>query len=290
MAKLPDIGLGTACLLSVTLPEFIDLAARHGFKRITARPYAFAQALRDGHSEASLRQLLSDARVTVTMIDGLNHGLPGIPPPESLDAETRAIMPPDVLDPPDAASCLHAASALGASILNVIAYRGNIVPVERMAEAVSAICRSAADLGMGIALEFVPESGIPDLPHARRVWEACNQPNCGILLDTFHLGRSGGTVEDVLSLPKGAIAAVQISDREAGAHGHVPFGGRLMPGDGDLPLCGLVNAALANNAEATIDIEVLNADLNALPAGEAAQLLCDAAMAWREKFESAIEM
>lgn len=286
MAKLPEIGLGTACLLSVTLPEFIDLAARHGFKRISARPYAFAQALQEGHTEASLRQLLSDAGLTVTMIDGLNHGLPGVPPPESLDAATRAMMPPDVLGPPDAASCLHAASALGASILNVIAYRGSIVPLEQMAEAVSGICRTAADAGIQIALEFVPESGIPDLSHARRLWEACNEPNCGIVLDTFHLGRSGGTVGEVRNLPKGAISAIQISDRAPGERGHVPFSGRLMPGEGSLPLRDLIDAALANNADATIDIEVLNADLGALPADTATRKLADAAMAWREIFES----
>lgn len=285
MAKLPDIGLGTACLLKTALPEFIDIAARHGFRRITVRPYAFAEALRQGATEAGLRRRLWDAGIEVTMIDGLNHGLPGVPSPDTLDSSTRALMPPDVLYPPDEASCLRTASALGARILNVIAYRGRIVPVEQMAEAVSGTCRRAAALGIQVALEFLPESGIPDLDCARQILEACNEPNCGIVLDVFHLGRSGGTVDDVSRLPPGAIAGIQISDRKPGGGEHVPFGGRLMPGEGELPLGALVTAALDNSPAATVDIEVLNAELGGLPADEATGRLAAAASAWRESFQ-----
>jgi sugar phosphate isomerase/epimerase len=285
MAKLPDIGLGTANLLKTPLPEFIDIAARHGFRRISVRPYAFAEALRQGHTEAGLRQRLRDAGIEVTMIDGLNHGLPGVPSPDTLEASVRALMPPDVLEPPDQETCLRAASALGAKILNLVAYRGQVVPVEQMAEAIGATCRRAAELGLQVAMEFLPESGIPDIDHARRLWEACNEPNCGILLDVFHLGRSGGTVDSVSRLAPGTIAAIQISDRQASDGEHVPFGGRLMPGQGTLPLAAVVSAALENNPNATVDIEVLNAELVALPADEAARQLAAAASAWRASFE-----
>jgi sugar phosphate isomerase/epimerase len=285
MAKLPAIGLGCANLLKTSLPEFIDVAARHGFRRITVRPFAFAEALRQGCAEAGLRRRLSDSGIEVTMIDALNNGLPGVPAPDALDASTRALMPPDVLQPPDEATCLRAASALGARMLNLVAYRGQVVPVEQMAEAVSGICRRAAPLGVQVALEFVPESGVPDLGRAQQVLDACDQPNRGLTLDVFHLARSGGTVEDVRRLPPGAVAAVQISDREPSEAAHVPFGGRLMPGEGRLPLLELVAAALENNPAATVDIEVLNAELAALPADDAAQRLAAAASAWGESFQ-----
>jgi sugar phosphate isomerase/epimerase len=286
MVKLPDIGLGTANLLKTPLPEFIDIAARHGFRCITVRPYAFAEALRQGFTEAGLRQRLSDAGIEVTMVDALNHGLPGVPAPDALDPSTRARMPPDVLHPPDEATCLRTASALGAKILNVVAYRGRVVPVEQMAEAVSGICRRAAALGIRAAVEFVPESGIPDLAHFVTVLQACNEPDCGLTLDVFHLDRSGGTLEDVRRLPSGAIAGIQISDRKPSNAEHVPFGGRLMPGEGQLPLDELVTAALENSPAATVDIEVLNAELSSLPPDDAAQRLAAAALAWRESFES----
>ena len=67
-------------------------------------------------------------------------------------------------------------------------------PVEQMAEAVRGICRRAAPRGIQVSLEFVPESGIPDLDRARPILQACNEPNCGLTLDLFHLAQSGGTV------------------------------------------------------------------------------------------------
>lgn len=284
MMTLPDIGLGSANLLQPTLPEFIDIAARNGFSRISVRPHVFAEALKRGCTEAGLRQRLSDAGVRVTMIDALNNGLPGVPSPDTLPADLAARMPVDVMRPQDEASCLRAASVLGAGLLNVVAYLGRVVPLDRMAEAVGGICRRAATRGVQVALEFLPESGIPDLAYAARLREACNEPNCAITLDLFHLDRTGGTVEDVEKLPQGAIAAIQISDRKRNSAAHVPFGGRLVPGAGELPLAELVAAALANNREATIDIEVLNAELSALPAGEVASRLAAATAAWRQSF------
>jgi sugar phosphate isomerase/epimerase len=285
MAYLPDIGLGNANLLKPTLPEFIEIAARHGFRRITVRPYLFAEAIRQGHTEAGLRRRLGDAGIEVTMIDGLNNGLPGVPGPETLEPGTRALMPPDIVHPEDHVSCLRAASALGASLLNVVAYRGHVVPVEQMAEAVAGICRRAQPLGIKIALEFLPDSGIPDIDSASQVIAGCGERNCGMTLDVFHLARSGHTVEAVRRLPAGTIAGIQLSDRIATAGAHVPFRGRLMPGEGDLPLAELVTAALQNNDGATLDVEVLNAELSALGPEDAAQRLAAAVSAWRTRFQ-----
>jgi sugar phosphate isomerase/epimerase len=284
MHDLPDIGLGTANLLTTSLPEFIALAARHGFRRITVRPHAYLQALRQGHTEAGLRQQLADAGIQVSMIDALTHGLPGVSSPDTWDAATRAQVPADALNPPDEACCLQAACALGTSILNVVAYQGKVVPVSEMADALGGLCQRAAPLGIRIALEFLPESGIPDVQHARRVLEACDQPNLGLMLDVFHLGRSGGTVDDVRRFAAGAITSIQLSDRHAGTVGHVAYGGRLMPGEGQLPLHELVAVSLENNPAATLDIEVLNDELRSLPADTATSRLAAAAAHWRSTY------
>lgn len=284
MITLPDIGLGSANLLEPPLSEFIEIAARHGFRRIGVRPYVFLETLRQGETEAGLRRRLADAGIEVTMIDALNNGLPGVPSPDILSDEERKLMPPDVLHPVPEADCLRTASALGARLLNVVAYRGDLVSVDQMAEAVSGICRRAATHGVTVALEFLPDSGMPDIIRAQQVREACGEPNCGILLDAYHLDRSGDSVEEIRLLPPGAIPAIQISDRKRSAAGNVPLGGRLMPGEGELPLNALVTAALENSPSATVDLEVLNAELKALPADEAARQLAAASSTWREAF------
>jgi sugar phosphate isomerase/epimerase len=280
--KIPEIGLGCGNLLKASLPELIDTAARHGFRTITARPFAFAAALEAGFTEKELRRRLADAGVRVTMIDCL-HGLPGVPPVETIDPAMRAAYAPDVFNPPDEETCFRAAEVLEAGVVNLNHYRGRLLPVEEMAEAVGKICRRAGARGLQIALEFIADTGLPNLPFAQAVTEACGEPNCTIVLDFCHLDRSGGTVEDVRRLPSGAIANIQISDRTPPLPGsvYVPMTGRQMPGKGRLPLRALMDAALANSPDATADIEVLNEELRDLPTDEAAARLAAAVKAWR---------
>jgi sugar phosphate isomerase/epimerase len=284
---IPDIGLGCANLMHAELSEFIDAAERSGFRRITVRPYAFAQALGDGWTEAALRGRLATAGITVTMIDAHITALPGRPKTSDLDNDLRTQLPPDVLDPPDEAMCFRAATALGASIVNVTHYLGSPLPSEVLAGAVAGICQRAAPLGLQICLEFFPDSGLPDLPFAQSVVEACGEPNAAILLDVFHLDRSGGTIDNIRRLPPGALAGIQLSDRTRPPPGtaHVPFSGRKLPGEGQLPLRQLVEAALENSPAATIDIEVLNDELRKLPSDQAASRLAAAATAWRASLQ-----
>jgi len=278
---VPDIGLGCANLLQATLPEFIDAAERAGFRRITARPYAFVQSLDAGWTETALQRRLAEAGIAVTMIDALTNALPGTLERAGPDVRTR--LPPDQSAPLGEAECFRTATVLGASIVNLTHYMGRSLPLDVAAEAVGGVCRRAAPLGLRICLEFFPDSGLPDLQFAYAVVEACGEPNAGVLLDVFHLDRSGGTVDDVRRLPPGAIAGIQLSDRIRPAAGtvHVPMSGRLLPGEGELPLRAIVEAALQNSPDATIDIEVLNDELRALPAEDAAVELAAAADAWR---------
>ena len=63
------------------------------------------------------------------------------------------------------------------------------------------------------------------------------------------------------------------------------FCGRLLPGEGELPLRELVEAALENSPDATLDIEVLNDELRAMPAADAAMRLAESARVWRASLE-----
>ncbi len=281
---VPDIGLACANLMEASLPAFIDAAEHAGFRRITARPKAFAEALDAGWTEAALQRRLADAGITVTMVDALTTALPEVPTPAELDPEVRARVPSDVLYPPDEAMCFRAAGALGASIVNMTHYLGPPLPVNVLADAVGGVCRRAAPLGLQICLEFFPNSGLRDLPFTQSVVEACGEANASLLLDVFHLDRSGGTIDDIRRLPAQAIAGIQLSDRTPPAREgpYVPMTGRQLPGEGRLPLRDLVEAALENSPDATIDIEVLNDELRSLPWDETAVRLATAASTWRE--------
>ena len=278
-----EIGLGCATLLSLGLPELIEVAARHGFPTITARPLSFVQALDDGFTEPGLRRKLADAGVRVSMVDCLNKGLPGIPPLASIDPTMRSRLPPDALNPPDQETVMRSAEALEAPWVNVSHFLGHVVPFEEMAEAIGNTCRRAAASGLGIALEFNPDTGLPDMGYAQRIAEACGEANCKITLDFWHLDRCGGDVADIGALPPSALAGLQLSDcwRPAPGAAYVPMSGRDLPGEGELPLGELVVAALANSPGICAEVEVFSSELQAMTPDQAAARVASALASWR---------
>ena len=137
------IALGCANVVQADLPELIELAARHGFRRISARPYTFAKALHDGVTEQELQRQLTDAGVEVTVMDGLIRSLPGAADLDSLDPALRAVLTPDAVSPLDEQTCFRSAEVLG------VADRQHSVGVLRCCAARSDRRRSARHLPQG---------------------------------------------------------------------------------------------------------------------------------------------
>jgi sugar phosphate isomerase/epimerase len=275
------MGLGCANVFAADFLDLIGLASRHGFGAIGGRPLMYAKARAEGHSEADLRQRLADAGVRVGMVDGLPHSLPGLLPPEKLHPALQ-MLPPDITKSPSEADCLRYAVAMGANLVNTSGLLCGPTPLAQMAEGVAALCGRAAEHGLRIVLEFVPKTGLPSLAFTQAVVEASGARNVGILLDTFHFDRLGGTAEDVRRLPPGIIAAIQLSDRIPPVEvNEGPLERpRLLPGEGRIDLKGIVGAALENSPDAYLEIEVINAELSALPWDETVARLAAGAKAW----------
>lgn len=277
MAELA-IGLAWGTLHQANFVETIEAAARHGFPTLQIPPDIYFDC-RDADLDAgTLRRRLADAGVGVRVVDGITGGLPGMPR-EPVMFKGRALPRHDL------AVCLAVAEALEAPIVNVSHFGAAPAPLEATAEAIGMACRRAAESGVTIVLEFVPGSGNPDIGHAQAIAAACGEANCKIHLDTWHLARSGGTVADIAALPAGAIGAFQLSDRVAPPPGaaYVPMTGRLLPGEGELPLAAIVAAALANSPALTLEVEVFSEELAAMPVEAAAARTAAAVRSWRDR-------
>jgi sugar phosphate isomerase/epimerase len=149
-----------------------------------------------------------------------------------------------------------------------------VVPVEALADHIGGVAGRAATHGIGLTVEFMPEGSIPDLATAAAIVAAVDAPHVGVMLDTWHLHRTGGTVDDVRSLPPGAVHAVQLSDAldDVWATGiEPPTRDRLLPGRGVIPLDEIVAAVLATRPDAVIAIEVFDQSVAATPAVERAR-------------------
>jgi sugar phosphate isomerase/epimerase len=109
------------------------------------------------------------------------------------------------------------------------------------------LCERAAPSGVTIVLEFLPIFSVCSLAQAVSIVTEAGQPNGGVLVDSLHLARSGGTPDDLRTVPAGLLPYLQLAD--AAAQGPPPdalreeaLHGRLLPGDGGLPLAAVLEA------------------------------------------------
>ena len=151
---------------------------------------------------------------------------------------------------------LEDAAALGAQRLSVC---GDDADRSRLADNFAALCAVAAEVGMGVDLENMGWRPVRTFGDSLAVVEAAGADNAGVLVDALHFFRNGGTVEALAASPAGRIRSLQLCDvtgpdpttdeaRIAEARG-----GRLAPGDGELPLAAMLAAA---PRDATLSVEV----------------------------------
>jgi len=105
------------------------------------------------------------------------------------------------------------------------------------------LCDRAAPAGVVVVLEFLPIFTVATLHDAVAVVQAAARPNGGILVDTLHLARSGGSPEEVAAVPPELLPYLQLADATAHLEDPTPVNlreealhGRLLPGEGELPL------------------------------------------------------
>jgi sugar phosphate isomerase/epimerase len=271
-----SIALGWGTLAQANPQELVDAAADHGFDSVTVSPAACLRWVEAGGSLDELRTQAARRGVRVAAVDALIAGLPGVPAVESVPPEFRDAFVAREID------CHRILAATGARRLNVAHFLGHDTPLPELAAAIGTLCRRLAPLGCTLSIEFIPGTGIPDLATAEKLRQIAGEPNLGVLLDTWHFVRSGGTVEDIRFLPRGAVAALQLSDRVPPAPGAVyrPMAGRLLPGHGTLPLAAILAAALANNPGLDVELEVFSAELRSRTPRAAAALVRTSLQSW----------
>lgn len=221
-AMTTRLALHTWTLLSTPLADIVRTAAATGWDAVELSARAFGASSRNGLPPDEIARVVRAGGLPIACV-GVEHGwmwADGDERRRLLDAfEER---------------CRFAAS-LGCLLVMspVDAGRGDIA---RAAESVRAVGDLAARHGVRLAVEFNSQAQqLNTLATIREVMERAAHPACGLLLDTYHLGRSGATLEQVEEVTPAEIAYVQYSD--------VPRTGlrpgfaldRLPPGQGIFP-------------------------------------------------------
>lgn len=225
------ISLAALTVLELTPPEMVSCAAAAGFSHVGIRliPATPTEPQYDIVGDTPmLREVerrLADTGVRV------------------LDVEIFRLKPETRVEDYEAA--IATAARLGAAELLVA---GNDPVESRLIERFGAFCDLAARYGLGAGLEFMPWTDARDLPQAARIVAAAGRANGGVLIDAFHLSRSGSRIEDIATIPAERLRCMQFCDVPAAVPATMEEiiaearAERRFPGDGGLDLMALLRA------------------------------------------------
>lgn len=273
-----SLGPGDLVLCSGTLPRDVPFRQRlgaataAGFAGISlwGRDYWGARA--EGLDDREIRSLLDDNGLAVAELDPAWWWLPGA-------ADIGASIPASVDDQQVFAygedEMFRIAEVVGARSINAVDVFGGDWSLDEAAAAFAALADRAAEHGLLVHVEFLPWSKIPDVATAAEIVELADRPNGGIAVDAWHYFRGLPDEETLRAIPGDRVLNIQLDDGPAQPEANLlsaTLHERLLPGDGDFELPGLLAALGSIAAHAPIGAEVFSDELHATGADEAARL------------------
>lgn len=270
MSEDPPLVLCAGTIMQAdTLEAKLEAAQRAGFSHVSLWYSDYAKARAGGLSDIDIRTTIADHGLAVNETEVLAHWAPVDEPPLSSDpvlAELLALREEDLF---------LMAAAVGAKSVTAVELLGSPVALEPASVAFGLLCDRAADHGLVVNLEFMPFSGIANLNAANQIVEGAARPNGGINVDAWHFYRSDSTLAELAAIPGERVTLVQLSDAPAVPPRDIRLEtgtGRLLPGEGDIDLIGILNTLNRIGCTAPIGLEVFSSRLTALPAVQVARL------------------
>lgn len=249
------------------LEDRIEAAARAGYAGLGFWLGDLMQWRENGGDYATLRAHMSDAGLHIVELEYLAEWFADGERRERSDA-TRAEL-------------FRAADALGARHVKVMPpFGGQGWAVGYLADQFAALCADAARHDLLMALEMIPFSDLPDLRSALDMVRRADASNGGLLIDIWHVVRSGGAVGNVAQVPARFIKAVELCDADQIMRGPITedtMRHRRLCGEGALDLPGFVAALERAGYQGPYGVEILSDAFRALPLAEAAGRSFDSA-------------
>jgi sugar phosphate isomerase/epimerase len=237
----------------IPLRTRIEAACRAGFTAFGVLDYDLGRFL-ENDTLPSLASLLADNGMDYVELEFLTQWWTTGPERERSDESRRLLF--------------TAADALGAHHVKVAP---DLVDVSRpdvdfWAEAFHELAVDAADHGTRVALEFMPFANISTLDQAVAVAQRADHPAAGLLVDQWHVQRSGLAPEAVASVPIDLLVAVELDDGTKEPVGD-PYDDtclrRLVPGEGDFPVASFAAALLRRGWNLPWGVEIISQDFGA---------------------------
>lgn len=226
-----EYSLSFLTVADVSPVEAVKIAAKCGYAAVGLRLLPAAP------NEANY-PILTDASLIKETQTALNDT--GV---KVADVEIVRITPD--FAPEKYAQFLDVAAQLGAKHILVA---GNDPEQARLIQNFAQFCELSKQFGLSCDLEFMPWTNVKNLAQAEHIVHQSGQDNAAILIDALHFDRSGSTLEQVKALDPTRLNYVQLCDGLAeydpSDEGLIQIArsNRLVPGQGELDLVGLIRA------------------------------------------------
>ncbi len=252
--------LCTGTLGRIPWEEKARIASEAGFARLSIYGWEHRKLLERGWDDGALRELLDDLDLRVAEYDGV-------------------VM--TMRSPVGAEDAVAAAVALGARSITVLEH-SEWQPSEHLDQAAATLAEvadQAAEHGILALIEPFAWSPLNDHRVAAEIVERADRPNAGLLLDTWHLWRGPERGQLDLAIDPAMIKEIQVGDTGPEPEGnptgdelnHECIHGRLMPGDGQGDIAGMLAEFAERGVDAPLAIEVFYQSLNGIDPAEAAR-------------------
>ncbi len=227
-----ELSLAHLTVLDATPPELVSVAAAAGFRQVGIRLYATPSVGMPPYDMRGDTPMLRETRARLA-----DTGV------SVLDVEFLRFEPQISQGIPE--GFLEAGARLGARHVLVMSTE----PLEaRTLERFCELCDRARQYKLHVCLEFAIYTGVRTLADAARLVKQSARANASVLVDALHFSRSGGLPSHLATVDSSLLKYAQICDAVAEHPGDTnglireARTGRLLPGEGALPLRELVAA------------------------------------------------
>jgi 2-keto-myo-inositol isomerase len=262
---MTGLALHTWTLDTTPLADVLRIARAAGWDAMELRRVDFGRAIEAGGTEGDVLDLVRKSGLPVACV-GAQPGW------MFADRDRRRALMADVADACRRAAALGCATAMSPADIG----RG---PLAQAAAAVREAGDVARAHGVRLAIEAGSQSEqLNTLARVREVLAAAGHPSCGLLVDSYHLQRSGGSPRDLDDIAPGEIAYVQFSDVPATVEAGKVLD-RLPAGRGVVPFREFFAAVAARGYRGYLSYEAPNPAAWTRPADDVAREAVAAARA-----------
>jgi 2-keto-myo-inositol isomerase len=129
---------------------------------------------------------------------------------------------------------------------------------DEMVATLRALNEISAPLGVNLAFEFLgfPWCAVQTAPQAWEIVKTINLPSVGIVVDTCHFYAGDSRIDSLSRIDKRKLAVFHINDVEPMPKAKITDAHRLFPGDGVIPLRGIIGTLRGTGFDGVVSVEI----------------------------------